>query len=78
MQRTLIHKISHIFFQALNFLFGLIIFSLVAIAILKPDWIELFIQWMERQIQLLGNWNYLIAFTSSIVESFPVIGVLVP
>lgn len=78
MHRKLIHKISHIFFQILNFLFGSIIFALTAIAIFKPSWIELFIGWMERQIQLLGNWNYLIAFTSSIIESFPVIGVLVP
>lgn len=78
MQKKLIHKISHIFFQILNFIFGALVFALVAIALFRPSWIELFISWMEKQIHLLGNWNYLIAFTSSIVESFPVIGVLVP
>ncbi len=78
MQKKLIHKLSHFFFQVLNFIFGSIIFALTAIAIFKPSLIEQFIGWMEKQIQLLGNWNYLIAFTSSIVESFPVIGVLVP
>lgn len=78
MQKKLIHRISHTFFQFLNFLFGSIIFALTAIAIFKPSWIELFIGWMERQIHSLGSWNYLIAFASSIIESFPVIGVLVP
>ncbi len=78
MHKKLIHQISHIFFKLLSFIFGSIIFGLTAIAIFKPSWIELFIGWMEKQIHGLGNWNYLIAFTSSIVESFPVIGVLVP
>lgn len=73
MQRKLIHRISHIFFQFLNFLFGSIIFALTIIAIFKPSLIEQFIGWMEKQIHMLGNWNYLIAFTSSIIESFPVV-----
>jgi membrane protein DedA with SNARE-associated domain len=78
MQKKLIHRISHFLFQILNFLFGTLVFVLVAIALFRPSWIELFIGWMEKQIHLLGNWNYLIAFASSIIESFPVIGVLVP
>ncbi|OIP53122.1 hypothetical protein AUK10_02840 [Candidatus Gracilibacteria bacterium CG2_30_37_12] len=78
MQKKFIHKISSLFFKFLNFLFGSILFVLTAIAIFKPSWIEQFIGWMEKQIHLLGNWNYLIAFASSIIESFPVIGVLVP
>lgn len=78
MQKKLIHHISHIFFKFLNFLFGSIIFALTAIAIFRPALIEQFIGWMERQIHSLGSWNYLIAFSSSIIESFPVIGVLVP
>lgn len=78
MQKKLIHHITHIFFQILNFLFSLLVVGLVGIAIFKPGWIELFIGWMDRQIQLLGSWNYGIAFASSIIESFPVIGVLVP
>lgn len=78
MYKKIIRHISHIFFQFLNFLFSLIIIGLTGIMIFKPEWVELFIAWMERQIHLLGNWNYLIAFASSIIESFPVIGVLVP
>ena len=78
MHRKLIHHISQVFFKVLNFIFGTIIFGLMAIAIFKPSWIELFIGWMEKQIHLLGNWNYFIAFASSIIESFPVIGVVVP
>lgn len=78
MQHKLIHRISQAFFQFLSFLFGALVFGLLAIALFKPDWMELFIVWMERQIHSLGSWNYLIAFSSSIIESFPVIGVLVP
>ena len=33
---------------------------------------------MGDQIQLIGAWNYLVVFLSSCIESFPVIGVLVP
>lgn len=71
-------KIIHLLFTVLNFLFGSLVFALTAIAIFKPSLIEQFIGWMEKQIHVLGNWNYLIAFASSIIESFPVIGVLVP
>lgn len=78
MYKKIIRHISHIFFQFLNFLFSLIIIALTGIMIFKPEWIESFIAWMEKQIQMLGNWNYGIAFASSIVESFPAIGVLVP
>lgn len=78
MQKKLIHHLSEAFFKALNFFFGLVIFALTAIAVFKPEYIERFIAWMERQINSLGAWNYAIAFTSSIIESFPVIGVLVP
>ncbi len=78
MHRKLIHHISQISLKILNFLFGSVLIVLTAIAIFRPSLIEEFIGWMEVQIHGLGNWNYLIAFTSSIVESFPVIGVLVP
>lgn len=64
--------------KALNLIFSSLIIGLAAIAIFRPSWVELFIEWTGRQINALGNWNYLIAFTSSIIETFPVIGVLVP
>ena len=78
MHKKIIHHLSRIFFGFLNFLFGAIVFGLTAIALFKPQWFELFIKWMEVQINHLGNWNYGIAFTSSIIESLPIIGVLVP
>ncbi len=78
MQKKLIHHILDIALKILNFVFSLLIIGLTAIAIFKPSWIAIFIKWVEAQIVFLGNWNYLIAFASSIVESFPVIGVLVP
>lgn len=78
MKKKLIHHIVRIFFKLLNFIFASIIFTLTAIAIFKPSWIKLFIDWMTIQIHSLGNWNYLIAFASSMIESFPVIGVFIP
>jgi membrane protein DedA with SNARE-associated domain len=78
MQKKLFQKISRFLLQILNFIFGSILVALTAIAIFKPALIEQFIGWMEKQIHVLGSWNYLIAFASSIIESFPVVGVLVP
>lgn len=78
MQKKIIHHITKILVNILNFIFASITIGLTAIALFKPEWIELFIEWMGKQVNMLGNWNYLIALTSSIIESFPVIGVLVP
>lgn len=48
------------------------------IALFKQEWVVLFLEWMEKIIHSLGNWNYVIGFVSATVESFPAIGVLVP
>ena len=37
-----------------------------------------FLAYVETVVVSLGYWNYLLAFVFSVVESFPVIGVLVP
>jgi len=48
------------------------------IAMFKPDLIKNFIDWIRQIVLLLWNWNYLIVFLSSIIESFPVLWVVVP
>ena len=59
-------------------LFVIVSLVLLFIAIFKPDWIKFAIEWMGNLITTLGPWNYLIAFTSALAESLPVIGSLVP
>jgi len=59
-------------------LFVIVSLALLFIAIFKPDWIKFVIEWMGSLITTLGPWNYLIAFTSALAESLPVIGSLVP
>lgn len=52
--------------------------GLLIVAIFRPDLVEKAILFVGDQIKLIGNWNYLVVFLSSCIESFPVIGVLVP
>ncbi len=51
---------------------------LVFITILRPEWINAAIEWLEKMIEQLGNWNYLIAFASATIESFPIIWMILP
>lgn len=48
------------------------------LAMFKPELIKEFIEWIRQTILLLWNWNYLIVFITSIIESFPVLWVVVP
>lgn len=71
-------KLWQIIIQLLNIIFITITIGLLVIAIFKPSLIKAFLAWIEITIKWLGNWNYIIAFVSATIESFPVIGVLVP
>ena len=51
---------------------------LILISFIKPDWIKSGIAWIEQLINIMGNWNYLIAFASACIESLPIIGTAVP
>ena len=66
-----IAKIITIFFTILSIV-------LVIVSLIKPDWIKFGIEWIGELIKTLGNWNYLIAFTSACIESLPIIGTAVP
>ncbi len=71
-------KIIDFLLKTLNIIFIILIISLIIISIFKPDWIELFLTWIWKKVILLWNWNYLIAFISSCIESFPVFWVFFP
>ncbi|MDD3646227.1 MAG: DedA family protein [Candidatus Gracilibacteria bacterium] len=53
-------------------------FVLAILALVRPDLIKDFIEWVKIVVHGLGNWNYLIIFLSSLIEGLPVLGVVVP
>ncbi len=48
------------------------------VALFNPWLIKDFIEWIRLIILTLWNWNYAILFITSIIESFPVLWVVVP
>ena len=64
--------------KAITIFFTILSLVLVVISLVKPDWIKFGITWIGTLITTLGNWNYLIAFSSACVESLPIIGTAVP
>lgn len=71
-------KFLSILLKIFNFLFILLSIFLLFVAIFKKEWFEAFIEWMKIVVEELGAWNYLIVFTSSFIEAFPVIWVVLP
>ncbi|MFA5916804.1 MAG: DedA family protein [Candidatus Gracilibacteria bacterium] len=58
-----------------------IIFLTIAlgiISIFKPELAKELIAWIETIVNTLGYWNYIIVFLSGLIESFPILGVVVP
>jgi membrane protein DedA with SNARE-associated domain len=53
-------------------------FALAFLSIFRKDLFIAFIEWMWILIAWLWNWNYLVVFMSGMIESFPVIGVVIP
>ncbi|MCD5385055.1 VTT domain-containing protein [Candidatus Gracilibacteria bacterium] len=74
----MIKKFFQFLFKLINILLIGLTIVLALISIFKKEWIEQFIEWMKILIEGMGMWNYLIAGTSSLIESFPVLGIVVP
>ncbi len=53
-------------------------FILAILSLIRPDLVKDFIDWIKTIIIVLGNWNYLIIFGSGLIETFPVLWVVVP
>lgn len=78
MRHPILIKLASAFSAFLRGLFMAITFGLLFIVVFKKEWVAEFLTIMEGVVNSLGNWNYVVAFVFSIIESFPVIGVLVP
>nr|MDD3719954.1 DedA family protein [Candidatus Gracilibacteria bacterium] len=67
--------------KIVDYLMKLLVFLTIALGVLsiaKPELVKDFISWIENIINTLGYLNYLIVFLSGLIESFPLLGVVVP
>jgi len=78
MSKISIKWIIQIIFKIINIFLIWLTIILALISIFKKEWIENFIEWMKVVIEWMWMWNYLIAWTSSLIEAFPVLWVVVP
>ncbi|MDD3793985.1 MAG: DedA family protein [Candidatus Gracilibacteria bacterium] len=78
MNKNLIKKIIQKIFHAINVILIFLTVIIAIISIFDKELIIDLIKKLEILIQSLGNWNFLIAFISSLIEAFPVLGVVVP
>lgn len=76
--KNILKKTIHYLIVAINILFFCFVFFLLYTSIFKPEWITLFIKWMEWIINTLGYWNYLVAFLSAGIEAVPIAGTMIP
>lgn len=71
-------KILSILAKIIWFTFVLLTLALILISIFKKDWVEIAIEWMKITVNTLWYWNYLIWFSSSLIEAFPVLWWFLP
>lgn len=71
-------KILEILAKTITLIFALLTLALVLVSFVRPEWMKSAIEWIGKLIETLGNWNYLIAFSSACIESLPIIGTAVP
>ena len=64
--------------KAITIFFTVLSLALLVLTFVRPEWIKSGIEWIGQLITTLGNWNYLIAFSSACIESMPIIGTAVP
>ncbi|NUJ97595.1 DedA family protein [Candidatus Gracilibacteria bacterium] len=48
------------------------------LSIFYPDLVKDFIEFIKNIIANLGYWNYVIIFLSSLIEAFPILGIVIP
>ena len=70
--------IGRVFVRLLNVLFVIAMLTIVGITLFRRDLVDTFITWIGTIVNSLGAWNYVIAFVSSGIESFPIVGIFVP
>ena len=52
--------------------------AFIVLSFFRPDLLLPIIEWIKTQVELLGKWNYLLAFVSALLESLPIIGTIIP
>ncbi len=62
----------------INGLFSTIILGMLVLVLFFPDTFKWIIETIGQYSKSIGHWNTLILLIISTIESFPVIGVLVP
>ena len=55
-----------------------ITFILALVTLFKPELMKEFIEWIKNIIHSLSYWNYLIVFLMWLIESFPLLWIIVP
>lgn len=78
MNKSLIKKIIQKVFHIINVILIWLTIIIAIISIFDKELIIDLIKKLEVLIQWLWNWNFLIAFVSSLIEAFPVLWVVVP
>jgi len=66
------------FFDLLIKFFIILSIVLSLVALVKPELIKDFLEWVKNAIHNLWYWNYLIIFLSSLIEWLPLLWIVVP
>ena len=74
----MIRNIAKLLAKIITIGLAILTFFLAILSIIKPELIKDFILFIKTIIESIGNWNYLIAFSSALIESLPVIGTVLP
>ncbi len=74
----MLKKIVNWLVTIINITLIILTFAIAIIALVSPDTMKSVIDWMEVVISWLWNWNYLIAFLSATIESFPIVWMVLP
>jgi hypothetical protein len=71
-------KSNAFWIQSVQFLFSLFFLGIFLLAVFRPDIVESALLSIGEWSRSIGHWNAVILLVASFVESFPVIGVMVP
>lgn len=69
---------SSFWIQTLQGIITVFFLALLAITVFRPDLAQQAIRAVGALSERLGHWNFLIVLGTSFIESFPVLGVLIP
>jgi len=74
----MIKKLIWIIIHTIIKLSILLVFISFYLAIFEKELLKYWVEWLKEIILMLWTWNYLIAFISSLIESFPLLWIALP